>query len=128
MTKYFYMKLLGLLLVVLGFSYCMTSFYNFYGYLFGEVTIAGENVYIMTSGLIIPLYVFIFGVYFYFYSDRDFSRINPFIIISGIVLVIVGVIRFFIQNMFMHFIHISFAYILIILGIMIIVGCIRYKY
>ena len=44
MTKYVYMKLLGLILVILGFSYCMTTFSNFYAYIFGEVEIANANV------------------------------------------------------------------------------------
>ena len=115
-------------MVVIGFSYCMTSFYNFYGYLFGEVSIAGGNIYIMTLGLILPLYLFIFGIYFYFYSDKDFGKINPFILTSSILMVSFGIIRFFVSNMFMQFIHISFAYCLIILGILLLYGCKRYKY
>ena len=59
MTKYLYMKLLGLFIVIFGFSYCMTSFYNFYDYIFGVRTIANSNIYIMALGLIFPLYTFV---------------------------------------------------------------------
>lgn len=68
--KFFYMKIVGLLWVIGGFSYSLTSFYNFYDYLFGNVSIANGNIVIMALGLIIPLYSFIFGVYFYFYTDK----------------------------------------------------------
>ena len=128
MTKYFYMKLVGLLLVILGFSYSITSFSNFYAYLYGDIIIANANTYVMCIGLLFPLYMFIFGVFFYFYTDKQFAYINPFVLISGIILTIGGIIRLFINSGIMQFIHISFAYILIILGIAVIYGCIRYKY
>ena len=43
MTKYVYMKLVGLTLVVVGFSYCITSFTNFFAYLYGDIKIANTN-------------------------------------------------------------------------------------
>ena len=49
MTKYVYMKLIGLILVILGFSYSITTFTNFYAYIFGEVQIANANVYLMNK-------------------------------------------------------------------------------
>ena len=128
MTKFIYMKLLGLILVIAGFSYCMTSFYNFYEYIFGEVQIANANTLIMSLGLLFPLYTFIFGVFFYLYTDKDFSKINPVVLISGIGMSIAGIVRLIINNGIMEFIHISFAYVLIIMGIAIIYGCKRYKY
>ncbi len=128
MTKFVYMKLLGLMLVILGFSYCMTSFYNFYSYIFGDMQIANANIYIMSLGLLVPLYTFIFGIYFYFYSDKQFAYINPFILISGVMMLIVGISRLFISNGIMQFIHVSFGYILIALGILLIYGCKRFKY
>ncbi len=128
MTKFFYMKILGLFLVVLGFSYSMTSFYNFYDYIFGTVTIANSNIFVMGIGLIFPLYTFIFGIYFYFYTDKEFAYINPFILASGIAMVIIGIIRIFVNNGIMQFIHGSYSYVLLVLGILLIYGCMRYKY
>ncbi len=128
MTKFLYMKILGLFTVILGFSYSLTSFYNFYDYIFGTLTIANSNIYIMSLGLVFPLYTFIFGVFFYFYTDKDFASINPFILSSGISMMIVGISRIFISNGIMEFLHFSFAYVLIVLASLLIYGCFRYKY
>ena len=128
MTKFLYMKVLGLLMVILGFSYCLTSFSNFYAYLFGDLLLANANIYIMSIGLIFPLYTFIFGIYFYFYSDRFFAEINPFIFASGIMMFVVGIVRLFINNGIMQFLHFSFSYVILSLSLLLIYGCIRYKY
>jgi len=128
MTKYIYMKLVGIILVILGFSYAITTFSNFYAYLFGDIEIANANIYIMSIGLIFPLYMFIFGIYFYFYVDKEFAYINPFILISGISMMIVGIIRLLVSIGIMQFIHVSYATILIVCGILVILGCLRYKY
>ena len=128
MTKYAYMKLLGLVLVVVGFGYCLTSFSNFYAYLFGDITVANGNVFVMAIGLLFPLYMFIFGVFFYFYTDKQFAYINPYVLGSGIFLLVGGLLRLLISNGIMEFIHISFAYVLIFLASLVIIGCIRFKY
>ena len=128
MTKYIYMKLIGLALVVIGFSYCLTSFSNFFAYLYGDIIIANANVYVMTTGLLFPLYMFIFGVFFYFYTDKQFATINPFILSSGIGFSIVGLLRLFISSGIMEFIHISFSFVALVFGILLIYGCLRYKY
>ena len=128
MTKYAYMKLLGLFLVVVGFSYCLTSFSNFYAYIFGDIEIANANVVVMCMGLLFPLYMFIFGVFFYFYTDKQFAYINPWVLGSGIFLLIGGILRLFINYGIMEFIHISFAYVLILFASLIIFGCFRFKY
>lgn len=128
MTKFLYMKILGLFMVILGFSYCLTSFHNFYAYLFGDLLIANANIYLMSCGLIIPLYIFIFGIYFYFYSDRFFAKINPFIFITGVWMFIVGILRIFIGTGLMQFLHFTFAYVSIILAILLVYGCLKYKY
>ena len=128
MTKYVYMKLVGLVLVVVGFSYCLTSFSNFYAYLYGDIEIAEANIYLMSSGLLFPLYMFIFGVFFYFYTDKLPEKINLFILTSGIILLIGGIIRLFVSSGLMEFIHISFAFVLIVFGILIIGGCWKFKY
>ena len=128
MTKYVYMKLVGLIIVVVGFSYCITSFTNFYAYLYGDIIIANANKYLMILGLIFPLYMFIFGVYFYFYSDKLPDKINQFILASGIEMIIVGILRIFINSGLMEFIHLSFAFVSIIFGIILLIGCYRFKY
>ncbi len=128
MTKYAYMKLLGLVLVVVGFSYCLTSFSNFFAYLYGDILIANANIYVMTSGLLFPLYMFIFGVFFYFYTDKQFAYINPYILTSGIIILGAGLLRIFISHGIMEFIHLSFGYVSILLGSLVIYGCIRFKY
>ena len=128
MTKFIYMKLTGLLMVILGFSYSLTTFYNFYDYIFGDLEIANANIFVMSIGLLFPLYVFIFGIYFYFYSDKFLEKINPFIFFSGISMLIVGIIRLVLSKGIMQFIHFSFSFILIVLSILLIYGCRKYKY
>ncbi len=128
MGKFIYMKVLGLLLVIVGFSYSLTSFSNFYGYLFGDITVANGNVIIMGLGLLFPLYTFIFGIYFYFYSDKFFANINPFILSTAISMFIVGLVRIFVSNGIMEFIHYTFVIPMIILSSLLVYGCVRYKY
>ena len=128
MTKYVYMKLVGLLLVVVGFSYCLTSFSNFYAYLYGDIVIANANIYLMTSGLFFPLFMFIFGVFFYFYTDRQFAYINPFVFASGTIMVVSGIVRLFISTGIMQFIHLSFGIVSMLMGLLIVIGCLRFKY
>ena len=138
-TRFLYSKFLGLLLVVLGFSYCMTSFYNFYEYAFGKISIANANILVMGLGLLIPLYMFIFGIYFYLYADRNIIKVNKFILITALMLIIIGILCLFFNNSIIYtklffiaqiteFLHTSVGYSMIILGIMIIYGCIKYKY
>ncbi len=128
MTKHLYMKILGLFIVILGFSYCMTSFYNFYDYIFGVHFIANSSIIILAIGLLFPLYTFIFGIYFYFYSDKDFSSINPFIMSTAVSMIVVGITRIVISDGIMTFLHWSFAYVMIAIALFIGYGCIRYKY
>ena len=135
-SKYFYMKFLGLLLVLVGFSYSITSFNNLFSFIF-KTRIFNENlnIYLMSIGLILPLYTFLFGVHFYFYIDYNFEKINKFIISSYILLLIFGIcmiiftnIKILNINQIFEFIHFSLSYILIVLSIMGIVGCVKYKY
>jgi len=128
MTKYVYMKLVGLILVVVGFSYCITSFTNFFAYLYGDIKIANANVLLLTSGLLFPLFMFIFGVLFYFYTDKQFAYINPYVLASGIIITISGILRIFIGSGIMEFIHWSYSFVSIILGLLLIIGCFRFKY
>lgn len=138
-ARFLYMKFIGFLLVILGFSYCMTSFYNFYEYVFGKIAINNANVVIMSLGLLIPLYMLIFGVYFFLYADKNITKINKFILVSSIVFMALGIVCLFMKNNLVYktlfaiaqvaeFLHISVGYSLIVLGVMIVYGCIKYKY
>ena len=138
-ARFLYTKFVGFLMVVLGFSYCMTSFYNFYEYVFGKISIANSNVFIMMLGLLIPLYMFIFGIYFYLYADKNITKINKFILITALMFVIVGMLCLLLNNSIIYtnlffidqvteFLHVSVGYSMIIMGIMMIYGCIKYKY
>ena len=128
MTKFLYKKCLGLLMVMIGLSYCFTSFYNFYAYLFGELIIANANIFLMGLGLVFPLYIFIFGMFFYLYQDKEFGSINPFIMTTSIMLFIVGILRIVTDIKIMEFIHFSFGIASIIISLLLFFGCIRYKY
>lgn len=128
MTKYAYMKLLGLILVVVGFSYCLTSFSNFYAYLFGDIEIANTSVYVLASGLLFPLHMFIFGVFFYFYTDKQFAYINPWVLIGGVIMLIAGILRIITGSGIMEFIHVSYSPVSIVLGVLVVFGCLRFKY
>ena len=134
--RFLYMKFLGLLLVLAGFSYSLTSFNNFFSYIF-KTRIFPENlsIYLISSGLIVPLFIFVFGVYFYFYTDYNIHKINKFIFISNVILLIVGITMIVFQdikllnlNQIFEFIHISLSYVLIILSLMGLFGCFKYKY
>lgn len=137
--KFLYMKFLGLLLVLVGFSYSLTSFNNFFSFVFKTKIFAENlNIYVMSIGLVVPLFIFIFGVYFYFYTDFNIEKINKFIFISFILILLIAlmmicfnelyIINNFIVFQIYQFIHISCAYVLIFLAIMGIYGCIKYKY
>lgn len=138
-SRFLYMKLLGLLLVLVGFSYSITSFNNFFAYIFDyEIFTENLNIYIMSIGIIIPLFVFIYGIYFYFYTDFNITKISKliffinifFLIISSTMIIFnyldilnnISIIQIF------EFIHISFAYCLIVLSLMGIYGCFKYKF
>ena len=135
-NRYFYMKFLGLLLVLVGFSYSITSFNNLFSYIFKTKIFAENlNIILMSIGLIIPLYTFLFGVYFYFYTDYNIDKINKYIFISNIVLLVIGIVMISITGIkflniyqIFEFIHNSLAYCLIVLSILGIYGCIKYKY
>ena len=137
--KFLYMKFVGLLLVIVGFSYCLTSFYNFYDYIFSAMSINGFNISIMSLGLCFPLFVFIFGIYFYFYADKDRIRVNRFIMVAIVILMISALCKivfstniihnnlYFIAQL-MEFIHISYGYVILVMCVFLIYGCFKYKF
>ena len=138
-SRYIYMKFLGLLLVLVGFSYSITSFNNFFSYIF-KTRIFDENLNIlfMSLGLFVPLFTFIFGIYFYFYTDFNITKINKFLFISYIGLLIIGFSMLYVNSFNSHtnflilqifeFVHISFAPVIILLASLGLYGCHRYKY
>ena len=138
-SRYLYMKFLGLLLVIAGFSYSITSFNNFFSYIF-KTRIFSENlnIFVMSLGLVIPLSMFIYGVYFYFYTDFNFNKVNKYIFGYNIFLVIIALFMLIFKqfNLFSNiifkqvfeFLHSSYTYPIIILSIMGLYGCFKYKY
>ena len=89
-------------------------------------------------GLIVPLYIFVYGVYFYFYTDFNITKINKFIFISNLLFFIVSILiiifkeLYIINNVFIfqifEFIHISIVPCLLVLSILGLIGCFKYKY
>lgn len=138
-SRFLYMKILGLLLVIVGFSYSITSFNNFFSYIF-DYKIFTENLngYVMSIGLIIPLFTFIYGVYFYFYTDFNITKVSKLLLCINLLFVIISAIMLIFNNlMFVNdllffqifeFIHPSFAYCLLFLSLMGIIGCFKYKF
>lgn len=139
MKKFLYIKLISFFFVVIGFSYCMTSFYNFYNYIFGVVKIANSNIVVMSIGLLLPLYMFIFGVIFYFFGNKIKKNTSIYVITSFILMLLVGIIvlilkndliykNFFFISQLVEFLHTSIGYVLIILDFIAIIGYFKYLY
>jgi len=132
-------SVLIVLLVIIGFSYSITSFNNFFSFIFKtRIFTENLNIALVLIGLIMPLFTFIYGVYFYFYTDFNITKINKFIFISNLIMGIWGIVMLIfkelynIKNIFIfqmfEFNHISFAFCLILLAIMGLYGCFKYKY
>lgn len=138
-SKFLYMKFLGLLLVIIGFSYSLTSFNNFFSFIF-KTRIFNENlnIFLTSIGLIVPLYVFVYGVYFYFYTDFNIVKINKFIFISNLLFFIIGILMFLFKYLYtinnvlifqiFEFIHMSMVPCLVIVSLLGLFGCFKYKY
>ena len=92
-SRYLYMKFLALLLVIVGFSYSLTSFNNFFEYIFGyKIYYQDVNIYLMIIGLIIPVYTFIYGIYFYFYTDFNITKPSKLLITNNIFRLLVSLL------------------------------------
>ena len=83
-VRYLYIKFTGLLLVIVGLSYAITSLYNLFGYLYGDIIVNNGNTVLMILGLIIPFFIFIFGVFFFVYYDNDVTKVNKLILALSI--------------------------------------------
>jgi len=135
-SRFLYMKLLGLLLVILGFSYSITSFYNFFEYIFDyKIYPENLNIYLMSIGPIIPLFVFVYGVYFYFYTDFNITKISKLVFTINISMFIISVLVLMFKNVsylnisqIFELVHGSFGYLLLVLSSMGIYGCFKYKF
>lgn len=133
-SKFLYMKLLGFLTAIIGFSYSLTSFYNFFEVVFGQRALMnGVNIWISGIGLLFPLFVFILGVFFYFYADVFSEKKNKAIFISIILSVIISAICIIFSNInalnnVMEFVHFSFGYVLLLLNVFFLYGKYKYKY
>lgn len=138
--KYWYIKFIGLLLVIFGFGYSLTAFYNFFDVLLADkIVLANVNLWINSIGIIFPLFIFIFGMFFYFYGDVYQEKPKKSILICSIVVNVVGIIKLLLINETIYnklgevghcldFVHPSFAYITLLLGIVLIYGHVKYKY
>ena len=136
--KYLFMKLVGLLTVTIGLAYSITSFYNLFDVIFGNKLIAeNHSLFVMGIGVIFPLFVFIFGVFFYLYADWHIEKKSLWILVCIIIMLILGVLKVLLSfeilkgipfSYFLNFVHISFGYIAIVLSLFLAYGRLKYKY
>ncbi len=137
-VRYLYIKFTGLLLVIVGLSYAITSLYNLFGYLYGDIIVNNGNTILMILGLIIPFFIFIFGVFFFVYYDNDVTKVNKLILALSISVIVMGLLiiilksNYFVKNHFgiaqiVYFLHPSMGYSALIVGIMSLVATIKYK-
>lgn len=133
-TKFWFMKIFGFLITIIGFSYCLTSFFNFFEVIFGnKIIVEGANIWLMGVGLIFPLFLFTLGVYFYFYADYVVQDNNKIVLTSIIILFIISIgciiLSIFKENSnLLGLIHPSFGYSLLIIGVLLVYGRLKYKY
>lgn len=137
-VRYLYIKFTGLLLVIVGLSYAITSLYNLFGYLYGDIIVNNGNTMLMILGLIIPFFIFIFGVFFFVYYDNDVTKVNKLILALSISVIVMGLLiiilksNYLVKNHFgiaqiVYFLHPSMGYSALIVGIMSLVATIKYK-
>ena len=137
-VRYLYIKFTGLLLVIVGLSYAITSLYNLFGYLYGDIIVNNGNTVLMILGLIIPFFIFIFGVFFFVYYDNDVTKVNKLILALSMSVIVMGLLiiilksNYLVKNHFgiaqiVYFLHPSMGYSSLIVGIMSLVATIKYK-
>ena len=137
-ARYLFIKFTGFLLIILGLSYSITSFYNMFSYLYGNVIVHGSNTFLMILGTVIPLFIFIFGIFYFMYTDDNVTKINKRILICSIIMITFGIltlifkINYLVSHVFsisqiFYFIHFSMGFVSIILGLMVMYTCIKYK-
>ncbi len=137
-ARYLYIKFTGFLLVIVGLTYSITSLFNLFSYLFGNVSVYGSSTFVMTLGIIMPLFMFIFGIFFFMYTDSNVTKINKKIFICSIIMMVFGLIILLFKNSFLinhafgiaqivYFLHISLGIMFLVLGLMVMYACIKYK-
>ena len=137
-ARYLYIKFTGFLLVILGLSYSITSFYNMFSYIYGNVVVHGSNIVLMILGTIIHLFIFIFGIFYFMYTDNNIAKINKKIFACSIIMIAMGIfvllfkINYLYSHMFTiaqttYFLHFSLGIVAIVLGGMVMYSCIKYK-
>lgn len=137
-ARYLFIKFTGFLLVILGLSYSITSFYNMFSYLYGNVVINNSNTIVMIIGTIIPLFMMIFGIFYFMYTDYNITKINKKIFVCSIIMIVFGIIvllfkiKYLVVHMFAisqiaYFLHFSLGYVSIVLGLMTLYSCLKYK-
>ena len=137
-ARYLYIKFTGFLLVVVGLSYAITSLYNLFNYLYGDVIINNSSTFLMILGLIIPFFIFIFGIFFFVYYDTDITKINKLMLILSIAVMVMGILVLIFKNAYLikhafnvaqivYFLHTSMGYAAIVVGAMASFACLKYK-
>jgi len=137
-ARYLYIKFTGFLLVVVGLSYAITSLHNLFSYLYGDIIVNNSNTFLMILGLIIPFFIFIFGIFFFVYYDNDITKINKLMLILSIIIIILGILILILKNDYLvkhafgvsqivYFLHNSMGYILVIVGSMASFATLKYK-
>lgn len=137
-ARYLYIKFTGFLLVIVGLSYSITSLFNLFNYLFGDINIYGSNTVVMTLGIIMPLFMFIFGIFFFMYTDSNVAKINKKIFICSIIMMVFGLTILLFKNTYLlmhafgiaqiaYFLHFSLGIVFLILGGMVMYACIKFK-
>lgn len=138
--KFWYMKSLGFLMVIIGFMYSITSFYNFFEVVFGnKIMVQDANIWLMSIGLLFPLFVFVFGVFFYFYADLFSEKPSKWVLVSLVLMIIIAFFNILLSIFWdnsswqsfvsiSEFIHRSFGYVVLFLSIFLLWGKKRFKY
>ena len=137
-ARYLLIKFTGFLLVILGLSYSITSFYNMFSYLYGNVVINNSNTVVMIAGTVIPLFMFIFGIFFFMYTDSNVTKINKKIFICSIIMMVFGLVILLFKNNYLinhafglaqivYFLHFTLGIVFLVLGLMVMYACIKFK-
>ena len=125
-------------MVIMGLTYSVTSLFNLFSYLFGNITIYGSSTFVMTLGIIMPLFMFIFGIFFFLYTDSNVAKINKKIFICSIIMMIFGLLILLLKNTYLlnhafgiaqlaYFLHFSLGIVFLVLGGMVMYACIKFK-
>ena len=133
-----YIKLTGILLVVIGLSYSVTSLNNLFNYLYGNITLNNGYLIVMIMGITVPMFVFIFGIFYFVYYDSDITNVNKTMLILSLLIMVFGIIVLILKNGYIvkhlfsiaqifYFVHPSFGFLAISGGVLATITCLKYK-